>query len=177
MSDCFIGEVRMFGGTFAPVGWAFCDGSLLPISENNNLFNLIGTTYGGNGQDNFALPDLRGRVPVKFGTHPSSGRSFAIGEQGGVESVTLTAQQLPSHTHAVVASSDRGSSAFTNTTGYPAATAVAGTAMYGTSDGNVQAMAANAITSAGSSQPHDNMAPYLGVNFIICLVGNYPSAT
>jgi microcystin-dependent protein len=99
-----------------------------------------------------------------------------LGEQGGVESVTLTTQQIPSHTHLIVASSDRGSAAFTNTTGYPAATATAGSAIYGTSDNSVLQMAANAITSTGGSQPHENMAPFTGVNFIICLLGSTPSA-
>jgi len=174
MAEFYIGEIRMFAGNFAPAGWAFCDGSLLPISEYETLFQVIGTTYGGDGQSTFALPDLRGRVPVHYGIH-SSGRTFQIGDQAGSETVTLTPQQTPSHTHLIVASGDRGSAAFTNTTGYPAATAVAGTAIYGTSDGNVQPMAANAITSTGGSQPHDNMAPYLGINFIISLFGVYPS--
>jgi microcystin-dependent protein len=177
MSDVFVGEIRMFGGNFAPAGWAFCDGALLPISENETLFNLIGTTYGGDGQSTFAVPDLRGRVPVHCGTHTQSGRTVALAEQAGVESVTLTAGQLPSHTHLVSASSDRGTAAFTNTTGYPSATAVAGTAIYGTSDNSVQPMALNAVTTAGGSQPHDNMAPYIGINFIISLFGIFPSAT
>ncbi len=176
MSDFYIGEIRLFAGNFAPAGWAFCDGTLLPISENDALFQLIGTTYGGDGQNTFALPDLRGRVPLHSGTH-SSGRTFQLGEQAGAETVTLTTQQIPSHTHLIVASGERGSAAFTNTTGYPAATAVAGTAIYGTSDGNVQAMAANAIASTGGSQAHENMAPYLGVNFIIALGGVYPTPT
>jgi len=175
MADSYIGEIRMFAGNFAPAGWAFCDGTPLPISEYQALFDLVGTTYGGDGQSTFALPDLRGRVPVHAGTH-SSGRTLTLGEQGGVESVTLTTQQIPSHTHLIVASSDRGSAAFTNTTGYPAATATAGSAIYGTSDNSVLQMAANAITSTGGSQPHENMAPFTGVNFIICLLGSTPSA-
>jgi len=176
MSDCYVGEIRMFAGNFAPAGWAFCDGALLPISENATLFNLIGTTYGGDGQSTFALPDLRGRVPVHSGTHPS-GRTVILAEQGGAESVTLTVQQLPSHSHSIVASSERGSAAFTNTTGYPAATVNQGSEIYATSNGNAQPMAANAITATGGSQPHDNMAPYLGVNFIISLFGVFPTAS
>jgi len=177
MSDCFIGEIRMFAGNFPPAGWAFCEGQLLPISENETLFNLIGTTYGGDGQETFALPDLRGRVPVHSGTHPPSGQTLQLAESGGTESVTLTQQQLPSHTHVIKASSARGSAAYTNTTGFPSATAVAGTAIYGTSDGNVVQMAANAMTATGGSQPHDNMAPFVCVNFIISLFGIYPSQT
>jgi microcystin-dependent protein len=175
MADSYIGEIR-FAGNFAPAGWAFCDGTLLPISEYEALFNLIGTTYGGDGQSTFALPDLRGRVPVHAGTHPF-GRTLSLGEQGGAESVTLTTQQIPSHTHLMVASSERGSAAFTNTTGYPAATATAGSAIYGTSDNTVLQMAANAISSTGGAQPHENMAPFTSVNFIISLLGIYPVAS
>src|SRR6185436_17919234 len=104
MSSPFIGEIRMFGGNFAPVGWAFCNGALIPISENDTLFNLIGTTYGGDGQETFALPDLQGRTPV----HQGSG--FTIGEQGGVETVTLSGSQIPGHTHAILASGDLANS-------------------------------------------------------------------
>ena len=172
MSNPYIGEIRMFGGNFAPAGWAFCDGQLLPISEYDALFTLIGTTYGGDGQSTFALPDMRSRVPLHCGR--LQGRTLVLGEMGGSESVTLTSQQIPGHTHAIIGSTERGSGAFTNLTGYSAATAAAGTAMYGTSDNNVQPMAAAAITSAGGSQPHDNMAPYLGINFIISLFGEFP---
>jgi len=177
MSDFYVGEIRMFAGNFAPAGWAFCEGQLLPISENETLFNLIGTTYGGDGQETFSLPDLRGRVPVHSGTHPPSGRNLAFAEYGGVETVTLTVQQMPSHTHLISASGDRGTAAFTNTTGYPAATAVAGTAIYGTSNGGVVPMAVGAISMAGGAQPHENMAPYICVNFIISLFGVFPSQT
>jgi microcystin-dependent protein len=172
MSDPYIGEIRMFAGNFAPAGWAFCDGQLLPISENDPLFSLIGTIYGGDGQSTFALPNMQSRVPVHSGT--LAGRSLQLGEQGGVESVTLSTQQIPLHTHTIVASTERGSGAYTNVTGYPAATVTAGSAIYGASDNNVQAMAANAINPAGGSQPHDNMAPYLGIHFIISLFGIYP---
>ncbi|SFG45219.1 Microcystin-dependent protein [Duganella sp. CF458] len=172
MSNPYVGEIRMFGGNFAPAGWAFCDGQLLPISENETLFTLIGTTYGGDGQSTFALPDMRSRVPLHSGS--LQGRTFTIGEMGGAESVTLTSQHIPNHNHTIIGSTERGSGAFTNLTGYPAATVTAGTALYGTSDNNVQPMAAGAITPAGGSQPHDNMAPYLGVNFIISLFGIFP---
>src|SRR5262245_35631807 len=106
MSQPFVGEIRMFGGNFAPAGWAFCQGQLLPISQNETLFNLIGTTYGGDGQNTFALPDLQGRVPMHQGQGPGISQSYIIGETGGVESVTLTTQQIPSHNHPLVASGD-----------------------------------------------------------------------
>src|SRR3954453_6845221 len=106
MAQPYIGEIRLFGGNFAPAGWAFCDGSTLPISEYDTLFNLIGTTYGGDGQETFALPDLRGRVPVHQGT--ASGPTFQLGESGGTESVTLTAQQIPAHSHSLLASGSQG---------------------------------------------------------------------
>src|SRR4051794_1745851 len=104
MSDPYIGEIRMFGGNFAPVGWAFCDGQLMPISENDALFNLIGTTYGGDGQNTFARPSLQSRVPTHFGTSPVSGVAYQLGEQVGAESVTLASQQMPVHTHAMLGS-------------------------------------------------------------------------
>lgn len=173
MSSSYLGEIRMFGGNFAPAGWAFCDGQLLPISEYDTLFTLIGTTYGGDGQSTFALPDMRSRVPLHCGS--LQGRTLQLGETGGTESVTLTSQQIPNHSHTILASTERGSGAFTNLTGYPAATVAAGTAMYGTSDNSVQLMATGAIAPAGGSQPHDNMAPYLGVSFIISLFGQMPS--
>src|SRR3954471_2423308 len=103
MSEPFVGEIRMFGGNFAPVGWAFCDGQLMPISENDVLFNLIGTTYGGDGQETFALPNLQSRVPIHQGTNPQNGIAYSLGETGGVEQVTLTTQQIPAHTHSVAA--------------------------------------------------------------------------
>jgi microcystin-dependent protein len=156
----------MFGGNFAPSGWAICDGSLLSISEFEVLFVLIGTTYGGDGQSTFALPDLRSRVPLH------QGASFTIGQNGGAEAVTLTANQIPAHTHAAVASSGAGSShdptgnIWANWTG----------SQY--SDQTINAsMSPSAMTSAGGSQPHDNMPPFLGLNFIISLFGIFPSQT
>src|SRR5919198_2564140 len=110
MSDPYVGEIRMFGGSFAPVGWAFCNGQLLPISENETLFNLIGTTYGGDGQETFALPDLQGRVPVHQGQGPGIVTNYVIGQAMGVESVTLTTQQIPLHNHAFFASTGAGTS-------------------------------------------------------------------
>src|SRR6058998_75675 len=108
MSSPFIGEIRMFGGNFAPVGWAFCNGALIPISENDALFTLIGTTYGGDGQETFALPNLQGRVPIHMGTNPGSGTTFQLGELNGVEQVTLNSNQMPVHSHQLVASTQTG---------------------------------------------------------------------
>src|SRR3954469_17349802 len=100
MSEPFVGEIRMFGGNFAPAGWAFCNGALLPISENETLFNLIGNTYGGDGQETFGVPDLRGRIPIHVGQGPGITQNYQLGQSGGVETVTLTTQQMPFHTHA-----------------------------------------------------------------------------
>jgi microcystin-dependent protein len=167
----YVGEIRMFGGNFAPAGWMFCDGSTLPISENETLFILIGTTYGGDGQSTFKLPDLRGRVPIHQGTNPSTGTNFIIGEAAGVETVTLTTQQTPQHSHGLAATTAIGTQA--NPGGNLLANSQ-GPQPYIQEDPdnslNVQALAA-----AGGSQPHDNMQPYLGINFIISLFGEYPT--
>jgi microcystin-dependent protein len=172
MSNPYVGEIRMFGGNFAPAGWAFCDGSLLPISENDVLFNLIGTTYGGDGQQTFAVPDLRGRVPVHNGTG-SSGTTYTIGERAGVETVTLGVQQTPAHSHPLLgsdsianSSTPAGNVPAKSTTFDPYLLDVSGTAM-----------AAQSIGPAGGSQPHDNVQPFLCVNFIISLFGIFPSPT
>ena len=164
MSTPFIGEIRMFGGNFAPVGWAFCDGSLIPISENDALFNLIGTTYGGDGTTTFALPDLRSRVPVH------QGPGFVIGQAAGAETVTLTVNQIPSHTH--------GAQANTNgTQTSPANNVWAGSSLGQFDNANPpdSSMAANAIGNTGGSQPHDNMIPFLAISFILSLFGIFPT--
>jgi len=168
MSQPFIGEIRMFGGSFAPAGWAFCDGQLLPISENEALFTLIGTTYGGDGQTNFALPNLQSRVPIHMGTG-SGLSSYVIGEMGGVEQVTLTIQQIPNHTHAPLASNTGGSDAPLNS--YWADSALG--KPYGAAPPALQ-MNPGTITPTGGSQPHDNMLPYLCVTYIISLYGVLP---
>lgn len=171
----YVGEIRMFAGNFAPVGWELCQGQLLPIEENETLFMLIGTTYGGDGETNFALPDLRGRVPLHVGGSTGTGARLsqrALGQAGGVEMVTLTQEQMPVHTHAVVATTDTGTSTYDATSGVPAT--VAATSVYGPV-GTPGPMTANAIgTAVGGNQPHDNMAPYLSVNFIISLFGLFP---
>jgi len=169
----YVGEIRMFAGNFAPAGWEFCQGQVVSIAENDVLFNLIGTTFGGDGQDTFALPDLRGRVPLHSGTGP--GLSLRIlAEQGGVEQVALTANQMPVHTHSVLASRDPASSSYDASNGVPAA--VAATNVYGPV-GTPGPMTPNSIGSAGGSQAHENMAPYLSLNFIISMYGIYPSPT
>lgn len=166
MSQPYIGEIRMFGGNFAPVGWAFCDGQLLPISENEALFQLIGTTYGGDGQVTFALPDLMGRVPV----HQGNGR--IMGENYGTESVTLTVQQIPAHVHPHAAMVPAG-----NTTPLGKLVADTGpTMIYADGQGAAQASAL-ATAVVGGGQPHQNMMPYQGVSFIISLFGIFPSQT
>jgi microcystin-dependent protein len=163
----YVGEVRMFGGNFAPAGWAFCEGQLLPISENETLFQLIGTTYGGDGQSTFQLPDLRGRLPVH------QGNGFILAETGGAEEVTLTANQIPAHTHPFAASANPGTSA--NTQGNLTADSP-NVALY-IEDAPTVNMAASAIAPVGGSQPHTNFQPYLCVEFIISLFGIFPSPT
>ena len=172
MAQPYVGEIRMFGGNFAPAGWHFCDGSPLAISEFDTLFNLIGTTYGGDGQSTFNVPDLNGRVPVHQGT--GSGLSQrTIGEAAGVESVTLTTQQLAGHSHTLQASKNIGNSS--NPGGQVLATGT-NVLLFRQISPNVP-MAANIIGPAGGSQPHDNMMPYLAISFIISLFGIFPSQT
>jgi len=166
MSQSYVGEIRMFAGNFAPVGWHFCDGSLIPISENDTLYNLIGTTYGGDGQSTFALPDLRGRVP----RHQGSG--FTPGQLAGVESVTLTTNTIPAHRHSLLASTDTASSTVP-TSNVLATTGT--TSIYASGATPNRPMAAQSVSSAGGSQPHDNMQPLLTVSFIISLFGIYPT--
>ncbi len=168
MSQPYVGEIRMFAGNFAPVGWMFCEGQLLPISENETLFNLIGTTYGGDGQSTFALPDLRGRLPVHMGS------GFILAQTGGAETVTLTTNQLPAHTHALVASSNNATAA--NAGGNVLAQTPTQTPYISGAAANA-ALAANAVSSVGGSQPHDNFQPYLCIDFIVSLFGIFPSPT
>jgi len=164
MAQPYIGEIRMFAGNFAPAGWMFCEGQLLPISENDAMFVVLGTTYGGDGQSTFALPDLRGRVPVH------KGNGVSIAETFGVEQVTLGVQQMPAHAHPALATSGAGS----NKVGSGLLFAVAQGDVYTTSNGNRSAMAANMIGPVGGSQPHENFQPYLCVNYIISLFGLFP---
>jgi microcystin-dependent protein len=166
MAQPYVGEIRMFGGNFAPVGWMFCEGQLLPISENEILFQAIGTTYGGDGQSTFALPDLRGRIPIHFGN------GFTLAETGGVETVTLTVSQIPAHSHALLASS----AAANQTSPTSNLLAKPDKSLYRPGPGAV-AMSPLDVGSTGGSQPHDNFQPYLCVDFIISLFGIFPSQT
>jgi microcystin-dependent protein len=167
MAQPYVGEIRMFGGNFAPAGWMFCEGQLLPISENETLFQLIGTTYGGDGQSTFALPDLRGRLPIHFGN------GVILAETGGVEDVTLTVQQIPLHIHSLIASTDVAQQ--TQATNQVLANSA--TALMYFEDNPTVAMNVNAMTPVGGSQPHTNFQPYLCVDFIISLFGIFPSQT
>jgi len=167
MAQPYVGEIRMFAGNFAPAGWMFCEGQLLPISENETLFQLIGTTYGGDGQSTFALPDLRGRVPVH------QGNGFVIAETGGVEEVTLTTSQIPSHSHAFLVSTANGTQIApqNNVLG-----SLQGVKIYRAGTATVT-LDPSAVTSQGGNQPHNNFQPYLCIDFIISLFGIFPSAT
>jgi len=171
MSQPYVGEIRMFGGNFAPAGWALCQGQTLPISEFDTLFNLIGTTYGGDGQSTFRLPDLQGRFPMHQGQGPGlSNRTLA--EQGGTEAVTLSVSQLPLHSHPAMCSSGGGNSG-TPVGNFWSTDPMGSTAAYAM--GSDSQMAGNAIGNAGGSQPHENMKPFLALSFIISLFGVFPS--
>jgi len=164
MSDPFVGEIRMFAGNFAPVGWHFCDGALLPISENDTLFVLLGTYYGGDGEETFGLPNLQGRFPMHVGgTYP------VMGEMAGVEEVTLTTQQIPAHSHPVIASEGTADQ-LSIANNLPAEAAK----RFYVSPGTAAAMSPNAVAASGGSQPHENMQPFLAMNFIISLYGLFP---
>jgi microcystin-dependent protein len=167
MAQPYVGEIRMFAGNFAPAGWMFCEGQLLPISENETLFQLIGTTYGGDGQSTFALPDLRGRIPIH------QGNGFILAETGGAEEITLTVSQIPAHSHPLL-----GTTSIVNDAN-PANNVTGQTNtfdLYQSTPGG-QPMAPQSIGSVGGSQPHTNFQPYLCVDFIISLFGIFPSPT
>ncbi len=169
MSEPFIAEVRIFSGNFAPRNWAFCNGQLLPINQNQALFSLLGTTYGGDGQTTFALPNLQGRMPMHAGQGPGlSNRQ--LGEVGGTASVTLTAAQMPQHSHVLRAAA----AADTGAPGSAVALAAPASAKIYAAASNLVTMGA-ALGNAGSGQPHENRQPFLGVNFIIALFGIFPS--
>jgi microcystin-dependent protein len=171
MAQPYVGEIRMFAGNFAPAGWMFCEGQLLPISENETLFQLIGTTYGGDGESTFALPDLRGRLPLHQGS--GGGNNLILAETGGAEEITLTVSQIPTHSHAPMASTN-ASSAQT-----PANNLMGKSTQIDAFINTVPstALSPSSIGSVGGSQPHTNFQPYLCVNFIISLFGIFPSPT
>jgi microcystin-dependent protein len=169
MSDQYIGEIRMFGGNFAPLDWAFCNGQLVSISQNDALFALIGTTYGGDGVNTFALPNLQGRVPIHFGSDPN-GTTYVQGQIAGVEGVALTAGQLPSHSHAAQASS--AGSGSSDPTGNVWASSAA-TKQYAASSSGT--MAAGTLGVTGQGLQHNNIMPVLAVSFIIAMFGIFPT--
>lgn len=174
MATPYVGEIRIFAGNFAPAGWMFCDGDILPISENEVLFALIGTTYGGDGEQTFALPDLQGRLPVHMGSN--GGTTFILAETGGAESVTLTPNQTPTHNHPVVCSADLAQNQSPQNQ-VLAQDNLVPQDLYSETETPDQPMAATALNPVGGSQPHDNFQPYLCVNFIISLFGIFPSQT
>ena len=174
MGQPYVGEIRMFAGNFAPNGWMFCEGQTLPISENEVLFQLIGTTYGGDGEETFNLPNLASRVPIHMGTGPD-GTTYQIGEAAGTEQETLSVQQVPNHTHPFTVSTSVAVGGGTNPQGNLYAQSTQAT-LYIDDDPNVQ-MAANSAGPSGGSQPHENTQPFLCINFIISLFGVFPSQT
>jgi microcystin-dependent protein len=169
MTDNFVGEIRMFAGNYAPENWAFCNGALLPISGYQVLFTLIGTTYGGDGQSTFALPDLTGRLPIHQGT--SGGTTFTLGEKAGAETVTLTTAQIPGHSHLPVASTAPVTASTSNTV-----FSAWQDSPYSSAQPTVPLHPA-VLSPRGGSQPHDNLSPYLAVNYIIALTGIFPQTT
>lgn len=173
MSNPFVAEIRMFGFNFAPRGWALCNGQILPIAQNTALFSLLGTTYGGNGQTTFGLPNLQGRAPLHPGQGPGLS-AYSLGQVGGTETVTLTQNQLPSHTHAL-----NGITAPPPATGtVPDATVGLGRASGGNAYGaaaNLVSMSPQSLPPQGGNQPHNNLMPYLAVNFCIALQGIFPA--
>jgi microcystin-dependent protein len=179
MSQPYIGEIRMFGGSFAPAGWMTCDGQLLPISEYDTLFNLIGTTYGGDGQTTFGLPNLAARVPLHVGSNGTT--NYGIADNGGVTSVTLSVNQIPIHTHPIIADGNNATSVDPTNAYYAGSTPKLLYTVPNSSSNpdppNFRNFNAQMLQAQGGSQPHDNMQPYLAITFIISLFGVYPSPT
>ncbi|HEX8663397.1 MAG TPA: tail fiber protein [Beijerinckiaceae bacterium] len=171
MAQPYVGEIRMFAGNFAPAGWMFCDGQLLPISENETLFQLIGTTYGGDGQSTFALPNLQSRVPIH------QGNGFILAETGGAEEITLTTQQIPVHTHLALAASTGQVTSCANAVLALATSQQTGMRIYTQATPAATPLHPSTISAIGGSQPHTNIQPTLALNFIISLFGLFPSPT
>ena len=168
MAQPYVGEIRMFAGNFAPAGWMFCEGQLLPISENETLFQLIGTTYGGDGQSTFALPDLRGRIPIH------QGNGFILAETGGAEEITLTVSQIPAHSHPMLASNNSGTSPNAQNNIICSSPSIL---LYIEGQSPDTNLSPQVVSAVGGSQPHTNFQPYLCVDFIISLFGIFPSPT
>jgi len=170
MAEPFVGEIRMFAGNFAPRGWAFCDGQLLAVSQNDTLFSLLGTIYGGDGRTTFGLPDMRGRVPIHAGEGPGLS-ARRLGSKGGTEKVTLTVNQMPSHSHPANSANENAD----NRLPEGQLPAIAQGDLYASRPGGVQSFSAQAITSTGGSRSHTNEQPFLCVHFIMALFGIFPS--
>jgi microcystin-dependent protein len=174
MSEAFVGEIRMFGGNFAPRNWAFCDGQLLAISQNDALFSLLGTLYGGDGRTTFGLPDLRGRIPIHKGQGPGlTNRNIGAGARGGAEKVTVTPNQLPAHSHTLTATTQGGNESSPNAA-QPAQSTI-GVYLRNPNPPSVQPLHSDTISNTGGSQSHENVMPFQCVNFVIALFGTYPS--
>lgn len=173
MADPFVAEIRIFPFNFAPRGWAWCDGQLLPLSQNTALFSLLGTTYGGNGKSNFALPDMQGRAPM----HPGQGPGLSLhdlGEQSGSDTVTLLTSEMPAHSHTLRSSVEDGTQG-TLSPGVSLSTSTGGSLYHSTTSANLVPMSPQALAVAGGSQPHNNMQPYLTLYFCIALQGVFPA--
>jgi microcystin-dependent protein len=180
MSEYFIGQIMMTGFNFAPRNWAHCNGQILPIAQNVALFSLVGTQFGGNGINNFALPDLRSRTPIGFASSADPGwqpPSVQLGQTGGVENVTLLGTNLPAHTHAANASNQPGENRIPSNRVFATSTNSAGSAIdiYGPANGPLVPLAPSTVAAAGASQPHPNLQPYLTINFCVALTGIFPS--
>jgi microcystin-dependent protein len=173
MSQPYIGEIRMFGGNFAPAGWVFCAGQLMPISENDQLFTLIGTTFGGDGQSTFGIPDLQGRVPLHMGQGPGISQTYVLGEEGGVESVTITTNNMAAHNHPMIATNSAAQLSPANATMATATGTQQGLRTYSAAAPNTT-LNPNSIGIAGGSQPHDNIQQTLCVSYILSLFGIFP---
>jgi len=174
MADQFLGEIRIFAGNFAPAGWAICDGQLMPISQNTALFSLLGTYYGGNGTTNFALPNLQGASPLMYGQGIGLS-AYALGQAGGSETVTLQTSQLPAHAHTPVGSSSAGSATSPANGTWGVASVTRGQKLYSPTAGSAPPMSPIAFGPTGGGLPHNNLPPYLTINFIIALQGIFPS--
>lgn len=173
MPDAFLGEIRLFAGTYAPQGWAFCNGQTLPIRQNTALFSLLGITYGGDGTTTFALPNLQASVPVQTGQGPGLS-SYTLGQAGGTPSVTLTQAQMPTHGHQLQSSSAGGTQASPENGIWSVPSAGRGLAAYNSSPGSSPAMAPNILGGTGGGQPHENRMPFVVLNYCIALLGIYP---
>jgi microcystin-dependent protein len=176
MGQPYVGEIRMFGGNFAPAGWMLCEGATLPISENDVLFQLIGTTYGGDGESTFNLPNLASRVPIHMGTGPD-GTTYQLAEMAGTESVTLSTQQIPIHTHAALTTNAAGTASPTGAFFANSTSTQAGTNAYNADEDPGTNLNPQMISQVGGNQPHENCQPFLCINFIISLFGVFPSQT